>query len=361
MTPQETYLNNALQTIEYLSDVVFITDAAFRICGRNRQAARMRPELCCGQTITEVFEPRFLTEKQIHALIEQQGCIVLQVKPNAFLVQNFLVSRVVSAEYCYYCWQEESRLPRLLSEEKRLYRREMQWIGNHPGPEGTPAADKPRTEWAYGVLRCTKNQFESQLYTSLKYRQTEKDIQPVDLRRMLRICAAYLEQGGGARLVLETGETEEPLFVAADELYFQQALAYLIANAYEAAGETGTVWLRCLQEERRAIVEVEDDGPGIPEEDRRKIWEPLFTGKDDRLGMGLPLARLLTEEMGGRLDLCPAETGARFRMEFPVLENWQTVREIPQQYAEEFYRNHLDLTAILAEPCRQEFPFPPAF
>ena len=362
MIQHEEHLNNILQTIAYLPEVIFVTDHAFQICGMNRQARRLRGSIRPGQTLTSLFELRTLTDKQLRGLLERNGAAEVQVRPNPYCIQTFTVSCVTMADSCYYCWQEENRLPKILSEEKRLYRREMQWIGNYSELAASPEESENRTEWIYGMLRCTKNQFGSQLYTALKYGQLRLDSRPVDLHRLIRTCADYLLQGSlpGVTLMVENAASAEEnaagLFVELDELYFQQMLAHLLANAYEAVGESGTVRLRCCQAGRRAVIEVEDDGPGILEENRLKIWEPLFTEKADRLGLGLPLARLLAEEMGGTLELRATKSGALFCLSFPVLDSWKTVKEIPPQYADAFYRNNLDLTAILAEPCRQSVP-----
>jgi two-component system sensor histidine kinase PilS (NtrC family) len=65
------------------------------------------------------------------------------------------------------------------------------------------------------------------------------------------------------------------------------------------------------------ILEISDDGRGIPGEMRAQIFEPFFTTRTGGTGLGLFLARELTEANGGRLELLESGTGARFRLTMP--------------------------------------------
>ena len=64
---------------------------------------------------------------------------------------------------------------------------------------------------------------------------------------------------------------------------------------------------------------VSDDGPGVPKELRRRIFEAGFSTKQRGWGIGLPLARRIVAEWHrGSLALIPAEKGARFEIMFPA-------------------------------------------
>jgi two-component system, NtrC family, sensor histidine kinase PilS len=65
------------------------------------------------------------------------------------------------------------------------------------------------------------------------------------------------------------------------------------------------------------ILEISDDGRGIPTELRAQIFEPFFTTRTGGTGLGLYLARELTEANGGRLELLESGSGARFRLTMP--------------------------------------------
>ena len=115
--------------------------------------------------------------------------------------------------------------------------------------------------------------------------------------------------------------------VFADPHQIQQILLNLIINAEQAmldAHGRGTLILRSWQDpERDAVVlEVNDDGPGVPEEVQTKIFDPFFTTKavGKGTGLGLTVAYAIAQEHGGRLTRRrrTAGRGASFFLELPV-------------------------------------------
>lgn len=66
------------------------------------------------------------------------------------------------------------------------------------------------------------------------------------------------------------------------------------------------------------MIEVSDHGPGVPVEDRERIFEPFHTGKTQGTGLGLAVARRVVESHGGTLSVLSAPSGgALFRAEIP--------------------------------------------
>ena len=103
---------------------------------------------------------------------------------------------------------------------------------------------------------------------------------------------------------------------------FFSLLFNLILNAVDATHETEepTLWLRAGATEQKIVVEVEDNGPGVPEDIRPQIFEAFFTTRasGEGSGLGLHIARQAAESFGGRLDLVPSRgRGAIFRAELP--------------------------------------------
>ena len=99
-----------------------------------------------------------------------------------------------------------------------------------------------------------------------------------------------------------------------------QVLVNLILNALDAmAGETAarlTLRVRC--EGPRALVEVEDSGPGVPESLRTRIFEPFFSTKGEKgNGLGLWISSEIARTHGGELSAHPGEKGALFRLALP--------------------------------------------
>ena len=74
------------------------------------------------------------------------------------------------------------------------------------------------------------------------------------------------------------------------------------------AGTTGNSML---------VISVEDDGPGLPEQVRAKLFSPFVTTKASGTGLGLPISKKLVETLGGSLQLSPVEPhGTRAELAF---------------------------------------------
>ena len=100
-----------------------------------------------------------------------------------------------------------------------------------------------------------------------------------------------------------------------------QVWTNLLDNAIDATGGRGHIRIRTAREGDRAVVEIADDGPGIPPEIRGRIFEPFFTTKGigEGSGLGLDISyRIVVREHGGDLqvDSSPGET--RFRVWLPL-------------------------------------------
>ena len=86
-----------------------------------------------------------------------------------------------------------------------------------------------------------------------------------------------------------------------DEGQLRQVLLNLVRNAREAMDGGGTLRLSTSTEEGTVHVRVEDTGPGVPEEARAHLFDPLFTTKRHGTGLGLALSRQILEAHGGAL------------------------------------------------------------
>jgi two-component system sensor histidine kinase HydH len=75
----------------------------------------------------------------------------------------------------------------------------------------------------------------------------------------------------------------------------------LITNSIQAVENSGDVKLRIIVEQDTIIVEVEDSGPGILEENIEKIFDPLFTTKPTGTGLGLVSCKNIVEQHGGMI------------------------------------------------------------
>jgi signal transduction histidine kinase/ActR/RegA family two-component response regulator len=114
-------------------------------------------------------------------------------------------------------------------------------------------------------------------------------------------------------------------FVLGDAGQLQQVLMNLLGNARQAIeqqGRGGNIRLRTsCTDERGVVLEVADDGPGVPQAIMARIFDPFFTTKAVGVGTGLGLAIVLSivREHGGRVNvISPPDGGALFSIELPV-------------------------------------------
>lgn len=149
----------------------------------------------------------------------------------------------------------------------------------------------------------------------------------VDLNQVVRetlALRAYEQRAANVAIIDAMAAGLPPVF--ADPHQIQQIVLNLVINAEQAMLSShgrGTLILRTWQDpERDAVVlEVNDDGPGVPEEVQTKIFDPFFTTKavGKGTGLGLTVAYAIAQEHGGRISVGSTPgRGASFFLELPV-------------------------------------------
>jgi PAS domain S-box-containing protein len=145
---------------------------------------------------------------------------------------------------------------------------------------------------------------------------------PVDLGRIARRAADDLQRELPAGTTVEvTGEFEE---MQGDEILLRQLFGNLIRNAAEACAATGVqpyVAIRGVVDRARRnyVVTVADNGPGIPESDRKRVFQPFFTTRSRGTGLGLSVVQKITVTHNGRVVVGTSESGgASIELTFPM-------------------------------------------
>lgn len=149
-------------------------------------------------------------------------------------------------------------------------------------------------------------------------------LEPIDIATSITEAVSLMQaqlHSRGGRLDLDL--PNEPLKALADPDLVKRIVLNLLQNAAAVSDRVG---LRAWTEGGEIIVSIVDDGPGIPHDQRERIFEPFVTDKQKGAGLGLTIVRKMMEAMGGRARVFDARDshsgdGADFRVYFKGLED----------------------------------------
>lgn len=179
--------------------------------------------------------------------------------------------------------------------------------GYSHGDECPPESDIELTEWQGPVLGDS--------------------VRTADAVSAEAVLAAQVEASGkGVRLVA-VGNSGEGVVDGADELL--QVLVNLLLNAIAFSPRGTTVQLETIGTSSRVRFLVSDEGPGVPELHRKRLFERGHSLRPGGAGIGLSHSRELAERNGGALTLTNSEAGACFEVSWPV-------RDMPSQTVTRF-------------------------
>jgi two-component system NtrC family sensor kinase len=109
--------------------------------------------------------------------------------------------------------------------------------------------------------------------------------------------------------------------IANDQAQLQQVFFNLISNAIDAIEKEGSIEVRSERFDSEIHVHIQDNGPGIPQDQQRKVFDPFFTTKASGKGTGLGLwvSYNIIEKMGGTISLqSEAGKGSTFTVKIPI-------------------------------------------
>lgn len=161
-----------------------------------------------------------------------------------------------------------------------------------------------------------------------------------DLAELLRdVVAQFQHLGTGHRLMLDVPAGVVPASVNGEQV--TRIVQNLLSNAvqYSPSGTSIHVRLRLPSEDgTEVMLEVEDDGPGIPEWAKEEIFKPfvrLDRTRGTGSGLGLDIVRRFAQLQGGRVWVESGSVGALFKVSLPVMEAEQSFTSIGSASADE--------------------------
>ena len=160
-------------------------------------------------------------------------------------------------------------------------------------------------------------------------------LMPIDLSEAVASCVSLYQ--GSVTTEKSLADDLPPILADRDQL--TQMLLNLLENARDAVTGEGenadrdgriSISTRLTERGDRVQVVIEDNGPGIPDDVKEKLFTPYFTTKQGGTGLGLAIVHRMVSDHGGRIAVTDAPGGgARFTVEFPASD------EQPEPVADE--------------------------
>ena len=183
------------------------------------------------------------------------------------------------------------------------------------------AGDNPSIVSQANYVDCELNRLESLVREFLRFaRPSDPDLKWIEpsefLKEIYESIRPEIEAAGNqCRLILSPAPK-----IRMDALQVRQILFNLLRNANEACEDgTGIIRLGIRSTGNQTRIHVTDNGPGVPDEDHSRIFEPFFSMKPSGTGLGLSIANNLSQRNGARLSLSSSpDTGTTFTLDFPA-------------------------------------------
>lgn len=161
-----------------------------------------------------------------------------------------------------------------------------------------------------------------QLMEFVRSDQRERTPVPVD-RLLKQVAGSTAPQTEARGIHLDLQPIDQDLSISGFEVRLEHAVLNLVRNAIQAA--ESTVRVTAFAEDGQVVIRVEDDGPGIADEQHERIFEPFHSAREDGQGTGLGLAivRTVANEHGAaiRVGRSQALGGSRFELVFGGFED----------------------------------------
>jgi two-component system sensor histidine kinase GlrK len=193
--------------------------------------------------------------------------------------------------------------------------------------EGAAGPLDPRQRPLVDIVNKNARRLQKFIEDLLNYQEVSSARVSLELRpiRMSQLCetvlGAHIIAAGKHNIRIKRNLADGELNGDWNKLY--AVLDNLISNAIKFSPEDGVVTVSLADEGDEMVLDVVDQGSGVPEEERKRVFEPFFRGTRARKGaikgsgLGLAIARDYARAHRGRLELLDSAQGAHFRLTLP--------------------------------------------
>ena len=150
-------------------------------------------------------------------------------------------------------------------------------------------------------------------------RSLDQEAETIDLRKVVQdIAASHVPQGVEAGVELHFEAEQRPFPARVNQIMIHEIFANLIDNAIRYNNMGGRVVIRLFDEQGKHVVEVEDDGPGIPDAEKDKVFTRFYRMNRDQSrvgsGLGLAIVQSLAATLNAEIDLSAGAMGRGLRI-----------------------------------------------
>ena len=189
-----------------------------------------------------------------------------------------------------------------------------------------------------GIVISEVERLNSLVTTMLQVgRPSQIQTEELDLRSIAGevVAVARGEASGSNDFEIDEIEPDQPILAIVDPDRMRQVVWNLLKNALQASPRGGKVEVRTGRDPRgRAFLEVADEGPGIEEAERERLFDMFYSGRRHGVGLGLALVRQIVDQHKARIEILDRDgPGTCFRVTLPTNED--SVRPPPRARAAE--------------------------
>jgi signal transduction histidine kinase len=160
-------------------------------------------------------------------------------------------------------------------------------------------ADKD-LKWQVAMIERSALKINSQIEDVLNFvRFSPLKSEHVSLSKILQNTLKTIQIPAKIKIILP----QTDLAINCNANQFEIVLANLINNSIQAIEPDGEIVIDAYEDDKNSVIKVKDSGPGIPNENIPKIFEPLFTTKQKGTGLGLATCKNIVEQYGGTITI----------------------------------------------------------